>query len=41
MSVESTARILSKFKDEGLIEITPDTIEILDFDRLNLISENG
>ncbi len=41
MSVESTARILSKFKDDGLIELTPDSIEILDFDRLNLISQNG
>jgi len=41
MSVESTARILTKFNDDGLIEITPSSIEILDFDRLNLISQNG
>lgn len=41
MSVESTARILTKFKEDGLIDIKSDSIEILDFERLSLISQNG
>ncbi len=41
MSVESTARILTKFKEDNLIEIKPDSIEILDIERLSLISQNG
>jgi CRP/FNR family transcriptional regulator, polysaccharide utilization system transcription regulator len=41
MSVESTARILTRFKNDGLIEITPEYVEILDKDRLNEISLKG
>jgi CRP/FNR family transcriptional regulator len=41
MSVESIARIISKFKDDGLIDITSDYIEILDAERLDRISHSG
>jgi CRP/FNR family transcriptional regulator len=41
MSVESIARILTKFKDDKLIKIEADTIEILDVERLSIISQNG
>ncbi len=41
MSVESITRILTKFKDEKLIKVRPETIEILDLERLNMISQNG
>lgn len=41
MSVESIARILTKFKSDGLIEINNEFVEILDYDKLNLISQKG
>jgi CRP/FNR family transcriptional regulator, polysaccharide utilization system transcription regulator len=41
MSVESIARIMTRFKGEGLIEVTSDHIEILDYDKLNEISQKG
>ncbi len=41
MSVESVTRILTKFKDDKLIRIDPDHIELLDVERLMLISQNG
>jgi len=41
MSVESTTRILTKFKSEGLIRITGKNIEILDDPRLFEISQKG
>ena len=41
MSVESITRILTKFKDDGLILVNQDSIEILDSERLNIISLNG
>ena len=41
MSVESITRILTKFKDDGLIKVGNDSIEILDADRLHMISLNG
>ncbi len=41
MSVESTTRILTKFKEDGLIAVKTDSIEILDLDRLTDISQIG
>lgn len=41
MSVESTTRILTKFKDDGLIAVKSDYIEILDLERLTDISQIG
>ncbi len=41
MSIESIARIITKFKSDGLIEVTNDYVEILDFDKLNMISLKG
>lgn len=41
MSVESITRILTKFKEEKLIKLNSDSIEILDFDKLDLISQRG
>lgn len=41
MSVESITRILTKYKDDGLIRMDSDSIEIIDIDRLTLISQNG
>lgn len=41
MSVESIARILTKFKEDKLIRVDSDTIEILDVERLNRVSRNG
>lgn len=41
MSIESIARILTKFKEDKLIKITNDSIEILDLERLTMISNNG
>lgn len=41
MSIESIARIITRFKNENLIEITPDYIEILDPDKLQEISLKG
>jgi CRP-like cAMP-binding protein len=41
MSVESIARIITKFKEDDLIRINSDAIEILDVERLSKISING
>lgn len=41
MSVESIARILTRFKNDGLIEVTADHIEILDYEKLNEVSLKG
>lgn len=41
MSVETTTRIITRFKNEGLIVIKKDRIEILDFEKLTMISNNG
>jgi len=41
MSVETTVRSLTRFKEEKLIKITKESIEILDFDKLTSISING
>lgn len=41
MSVESIARILTRFKTEQLIELGGDYIEILDEDKLSEISRRG
>ncbi len=41
MSVESTTRILTKYKDDGLIRMDAESIEIIDIERLTLISQNG
>jgi len=41
MSVESITRILTKFKEDGLIKINSESVEILDFERLDMISQNG
>lgn len=41
MSVESTARIITKFKEEGLIEESDDQLHIMDIDKLRMISERG
>lgn len=41
MSIESIARILTRFKAEGLIDISSDHVEILDVDRLMEISLKG
>ncbi|MCU4177609.1 Crp/Fnr family transcriptional regulator [Carboxylicivirga sp. N1Y90] len=41
MSVESTTRILTKFKEDGLIAVNSDSIEILDLERLTDISQIG
>ncbi len=41
MSVESITRILTKFKEDKLIRIDPDHIEILDAERLIKISQTG
>lgn len=41
MSIESIARILTKFKGDGLIEINSDSVEILNYEKLNLISQKG
>jgi CRP-like cAMP-binding protein len=41
MSVESTTRILTYFKEEGLITISAKNIELNDPERLILISEKG
>lgn len=41
MSVETTVRILTKFKADKLIKIVDNRVEILDFERLSLISGNG
>ncbi len=41
MSVESIARILTKFKTDGLIELTNDSLEIIDYETLLLISQKG
>jgi CRP/FNR family transcriptional regulator len=41
MSIESVARIMSKFKADKLIEETNDTLLILDIERLMIISQNG
>lgn len=41
MSVESITRILTKFKEDGLIRVGQDSIEILDIKRLESISQNG
>jgi len=41
MSVESITRILTKFKEEKLIKINSDSIEILDLEKLDMISQRG
>lgn len=41
MSIESIARILTKFKSDGLIEINNEYVEIIDFDKLSMISQKG
>lgn len=41
MSTESVIRIFKDFKDEKLIRVQAKTIEIIDFDRLERISEFG
>lgn len=41
MSIESIARILTKFKGDGLIEINSDFVEILNYEKLNMISQKG
>ncbi|HQO50288.1 MAG TPA: Crp/Fnr family transcriptional regulator [Bacteroidales bacterium] len=41
MSIESIARIMTKFKGDGLIEINSDFVEILDYEKLNMISQKG
>lgn len=41
MSVESIARIITKFKEEKLIEEQDDHLFILDADKLRVISEHG
>ncbi len=41
MSIESVARILTRFKNDALIEITSDYVEILDKKRLTEISHKG
>lgn len=38
---ESTARVLAKFKDEGIIDINGRTIKIIKMDLLQQISKNG
>jgi CRP-like cAMP-binding protein len=41
MSVETTVRSLTRFKEEKLIKMNKESIEILDFDRLTKISISG
>jgi len=41
MSVESITRILTKFKEDELIKMKPDSVELLDVERLNKISQSG
>jgi CRP/FNR family transcriptional regulator len=41
MSVESIARILTQFKDDKLIRVDSDSIEVLDYEKLNRVSLNG
>lgn len=41
MSVESITRILTKYKEDGLIRMDSESIEIIDLERLTLISQNG
>ncbi|MDO8899174.1 MAG: Crp/Fnr family transcriptional regulator [Bacteroidales bacterium] len=41
MSVESIARIFTKFKADGLIEFNNEYLEILDIEMLNKISQKG
>jgi CRP/FNR family transcriptional regulator, polysaccharide utilization system transcription regulator len=41
MSIESIARILTKFKNEGLVDLSADYIEILDIEKLSEISLKG
>jgi CRP/FNR family transcriptional regulator len=41
MTIESVARSLTKFKNDGLITLSNDSIEILDFPQLEMISFNG
>lgn len=41
MSIESIARILTKFKADGLLDITSEYVEILDAEKLNMISLRG
>jgi hypothetical protein len=41
MSVESVARILTRFKEEGLIDLECKHVNILDYKRLLEISQKG
>ena len=41
MSKESAIRILKEFKVEGIIRITGNTFEIINFDRIEAISQTG
>lgn len=41
MSLESTTRIITKFKNESLIDIRNNQVEIHDIEKLTMISNNG
>lgn len=41
MSIESIARILTKFKNDGLIDITNEYVNIIDPERLEVVSVKG
>lgn len=41
MSIESIARILTKFKNDGLLEINSEYVEILDIEKLSRVSMHG
>jgi CRP-like cAMP-binding protein len=41
MTIESVSRIITKFKSDGIIKIENDFIEILDIEKLELISLKG
>jgi len=41
MSGESIKGILTKFKEDGLIKVKPDSVELLDVEKLNRISQSG
>jgi len=41
MTIESVSRIFTKFKNDGLIRIESDYVEILDGEKLEMISQKG
>lgn len=41
MSIESTTRIMTKFKNESLIAVKNNQVEIQDLEKLKMISNNG